>query len=347
MRSLAVLASLLLCACGGVGGNLNEGSVRAAFNEPARSDTALQRTIYDPTTDQTGVLTDQDLVMMTLVSGYICDFRENALGLNALATTNRGSESCPDGAGRLLYDDAGVQTRGEIAITASYQVRGADNQESQPRVIFFSDDVRETGQLLNFVNLPIYGPAPVANASSILKLEIYELDVEEAQETAALLKKIATLGGQVGSPVFGTAFQALLSVGQVFATANEDDREFSFTIGFDPSGAATSTVARNRLREGYYAFIRRERRDSTNHFSGLVICKDPDFIAESSDDCASGKYYRGSTWLLMRVSQEDAKTVQAILAGQLRDQLFDAKPDPEPADLGAINDYLNRILPGN
>ena len=351
MAIVGVISAALVAACSGNSADLNEGSVRAGFAGSSVNPQQANATLYAAPAGLAGppVIDGGDFVMITALSGYICDFRENGLTINAFADSNRGAEPCLGGSTDIFdFESRGEATRGEIAITARYEVRGTTTDPAEDRVIFFSDDVRETGQFLNFANLPVYGPVAAPKASSILKLQIFELDAEENKENAAVLNKLAELGALVPSPVAGGAFSVLSKLGTAFVTSNKDDREFSFELGFDPT-KATPVLRRNPLRAGYYALIRRERRDQFDHFDDLVICPAEGILAEKSAGqteaaaCAAGVPYHGSTWLLLRVTEEDQDVVEAQFRAQLLSTLQQAdifQNGGKLEDLGAAADDL-------
>ncbi len=346
---IAAAAALLLASCGLNSPDLNEGSVRAGFKPANDLGGGLSSVLYAAPGGAVSPIKANQMMMISLISGYICDFRENAFSINPLAATNRGSSTC--GTAGFFFDTAGVATRGEVAITAAYNVRGSDSSDNEPRIIYYNDDVRESGQLFNFQNIPIYGPFPAPQASSVLTLNILELDAEENQETSAVLAKLSQLGQGFGSPLSGSVFGALTSVGQAFVSSNEDDREFAFEMGFDPAQPTSdpSSVHRNSLREGYYAVLRKERRDRTDHFRNLVICPERGVLVPGSSaaDCQTDAYYNRDTWLLLRVSREDKNAVKAQYRERLLADLLAANEGGGTPDLSAFDTLVNSLFPTN
>ncbi|MEM6973512.1 MAG: hypothetical protein AAF577_11965 [Pseudomonadota bacterium] len=320
---LPVISLLALTACSGY--ELNEGQVRGGRATAPATTTSegspLSGALFLPDASSNDVLRVGDDVQITLVSAYICNFREAGGILNepfGFATTNnqRQSDICvEDGQGSRFRGSA---TRGEIAILAGFQFNGVDGATSDvpgERVVYYNEDVRETGQLLNFLNLPLYGPAPYHLASARLRLSILELDQAEVEEQVAILNALADAGTTYASPVYGPTIGVLSSIGEALLRSNDDDVEFGFDMGFDAPNQA-SNLRRNLLREGYLAFIRRERRSDQNHFDDLHICPDRGVIAVGScgpDESVSEPYYAGATWLLLRISKEDPAIADAAL----------------------------------
>ena len=332
--SAFVLGGLLLTGCGSF---LNEGSVRlgaAAGVNNTPGDNVVTDVIYRPSSDEAGALKPGQDVYVTLLSGYICDFREFGGVLNLASSSNLESERCNNDAGPLNLQGQG--TRGEIVVLAGFQFRdGSANQPDTPeeRVIYYNDDVRETGQLLNFANLPVYGPAPVKDASARLRVSILELDKAESEQQAALLNTLAQVGSTFASPMYGAVIGVLGKIGEGLIRSNDDDREMAFDAGFDPTNAE-SKVHRHLLREGYLVLMRRERRSDTDHFEKIRVCPDRGVIihTDSLADCDAAKqtggYYAESTWLLLRVSQERPEVADAELTRTLQ-QLTEASKRPQ------------------
>ena len=324
------LASILVSACGQ---NLNEGQVRAGSGkiETLGTDTrSVTDTMFlDNETSQLSFIDPGDDFQITLISAFICDFREFGYALDFWAQSNHGSNKCRN---KQPVDLQGISTRGEIAVLGGFQFRGGESgQTDEPveRVIFFSDDVRESGQLLNFLNIPVYGPTPAKFAAGRLKLSIIELDQVEAEQQAAFLGQIAKVGATFSSPMQGAVIKALASIGEAFIKANKDDRELAYSIGFDPTNTGSkyyteSQVHRLPLREGYLAVVRRETRSDTDHFEpggkGLLICPERGLLVlESQEGCSRQQYYAENTWLLLRISKEDPEVVNAELTRTVQD----------------------------
>ncbi|MEE3528637.1 hypothetical protein QO167_29825, partial [Pseudomonas aeruginosa] len=102
------------------------------------------------------------------------------------ASGNKESSLCTGGDGSL-FDNA-RSTQGEIAITASAGERGATSNglsfnpadiKRNGRVVYYNEDIRESGQLINALNIPIYGPKTYDGGTFFVDLAILELDENE------------------------------------------------------------------------------------------------------------------------------------------------------------------------
>ncbi len=338
IKKVPIVAILVLNLIGGCGAHLNEGQVRVGTGNLADSGKSVQAATdvvflsSDASSDS--FINPGDDFQITLVSAHICDFREiGSLG-NAFASTNIGTENC---AGGLTQ---GRASRGEIVILGGFHFRGSESgQADEPveRVIFFSDDVRETGQLLNFINLPLYGPTAAKFAAGRMKLSILELDQAEAEQQAAFLGQLAQVGATFSSPAQGPVIGALASIGEAFLKSNKDDRELAFSMGFDPTNARSSfydksIVHRLPLKEGYLAVVRRESRSSVDHFNpgdeAINICPERGLLVTGSD-CSNDQYYADSTWLLLRISREDPEVVNAQLTKTAKDLIAALSSDDQ------------------
>lgn len=324
-----VTVLLILAGCIGNRPGLNEGSVRGAF-VPGGAIQKIDGTLFASTEKRSdganaagaNALADaikpSSAFQISLISAYICDFHEAGGGFNRFAGSNSGAGNiCENGSGSA--QSRGFATRGEIVISARFDdLSLASSQELDgDRVVFFSNDVRETGQMLNFANQPIYGPAKAPNGASKLTMKILELDKEEAEHNAALLEGLADLGAALPSPAVGAAFGTLVKLGSDLVKSNQDDVEFSFSIGFDAAGINATNVAANPLRSGYIAFVRKDDRNTFTHFDDLKICPEQGFISQKTSnektDCK--KPYSGDTWMLIRIAEMPASTANALAIG--------------------------------
>lgn len=255
MKLLKIFAATSLVMLGACASELNEGQVRIGVPQMATGNDGAGTVTPEVFRSTSGaVINENDDFMITLISTYICDFRE-AQTLEFLSPTNSGAIACGD------ERSAGTNTRGEIAILAGFGFRDENGTGGVPeeRLVFLSDDVRETGQLLNFVNLPIYGPARYKFATSRLRMTILELDQEEAEEQSTFLQAVADAGASFSTPIEGKVIEVLASIGDALIKSNKDDREMRFDVGFDvpfstskttsnqPKAAPTGTVEQTDL----------------------------------------------------------------------------------------------------
>jgi len=267
------------------------------------------------------VIDDGDNVSITIMAAFICDFRE--LGLPSfLNTSNPATAGCIDGDG-----GSSPGTRGEIAIIANVVERNAVNGVGATarayndltragRVVYYGEDVRETGQLLNIRNLPIYGPIRYDKGAVYLKLSMMELDEEESSQSREVLTQLASLGAQSGIFASAPVLEVLNQLGGALLAQNRDDVEFLFEVQFDPP-STTASVVRAPLMEGYYVLTRQENRseDLAARFADkpLYLCPKMGWLAT---DEACGRPFRGMTWILLRISREDDDVALANNAGQ-------------------------------
>ena len=320
---ISVLVGVLLAGCSGV--DLNDGQVRiAASNQPSGGavDQGIFRQ-YLPTSPglSTQIMPGEDF-HITLVSAYICNFREFEPINSLLDFSNDGSAKC--GGDSVFQSEV---SRGEIAMLAGFGFRDENAKTAEDdgeRLVYFSDDVRESGQLLNLLNLSVYGPAPYKKASSRLSLTIMELDQAEVEQQAGFLKTIAAAGQSFASPLQGPVLNVLGSIGEAFIKSNKDDRELAFVMEFDPifegKNGKQSNVFRLPIREGYLVVIRHEKRSETNHFDNIKVCPEIGLITNKSG-CKQNEYYQDNTWLLLRISREDKDVADAKLTGTLQELL--------------------------
>lgn len=265
---------------------------------------------------------EADNVSITLLSAFICDFREGGILAGSFDATNRDSEVCPGGlktstSGQILSSQDPA-TRGEIAILADYTERDGSNEVARDsasiynfgRVIYYNEDIRETGQLLNDINIPIHGPIKYKKGATQLRLAIIEFDEDENERTKQIVQTLARIGGAAYPPAV-PVLGVLTNLGNSVLNANKNDVEFRGEVTFD-APSKLSSLHRNPLQEGYYVFMREENRSKDFKWSKIEVC--PEFGRVMYDNCT--KTYRNQTWLLVRVSREDADVALAQNAGQ-------------------------------
>lgn len=326
------LGALSACSSG-----LNEGAVHVS-TVPVQSKSdplKLDGKVFfasDGLKTSSAVIQPGENFSITLVSAFFCDFRELSIVSGLLDPTNAGAEACGGGLRGFPLANQESATRGEIAILAEFTERDGTNEVARDsgalynfgRVIYYNEDVRETGQLSNEINKPIYGPIAYKKASTQLRIAMIEFDEAENERNKAILAGLAKVGGTAyppAAPVMGI----LNSLGNTVINANKNDVEFLAEITFDPP-SATSNVYRNPLQEGYYVFLRREDRSQDVDWDklDLSICEAGGYARVMRGDCSAtaaeddkARTYRDDTWLLVRVSREDKDVAAAQNAGQL------------------------------
>lgn len=273
-------------------------------------------------------LKENEYFSISLLSAHICGFRESSF-LDII--NSRGNDnSNPDGAsagkqtngctygGLLKLSSRDRITRGEISIIAnageyskskSLTMNPQDNKNNG-RVIYYNDDVRESGQLINAINIPIYGPQQYKGKNFFLELSMLELDNEENEETKALLKSLANIGGKAYPPS-APILAVLNTLGGALLSGNQDDVEARFQMRFDVPATdnSPSNISRLALAEGYYAFVREENRDLNPDWENICVNEALGELGVTSS--AKGKEgkcditYRDRTWFLVRVAREN------------------------------------------
>jgi len=267
----------------------------------------------------TTIIKPNQAFSVRLISAFICDFRESSNPFDGLARGNKGANKCKGGNGGQQSG-----TRGEIAIVANVGERSGttgltfDPSEIQNgRVIYYNEDVRETGQLINAKNLPVYGPITYGGNPIYMDWSVLELDNKENAAARQLLKQLASLGSAVAAP-YTPVLQLLNSLGGALIAANGDDLEMRYQLEADSyfdcndashDGCAKEVVSRMPLREGYYAFIRSENRSEDFDLSQIRICSDHANICSVA--APNESIWRNRTWLLVRIAREDKNAALA------------------------------------
>ncbi len=158
--------------------------------------------------------------------------------------------------------------RGEIAIVARvFETGQGELPDFRPsatkklgRLIYYTEDVRTGGHLLNQSMLPIYGPKTYGGNPLFVQLTVLELDIGEAQQIKALLSTLANLGAKAYAPA-SPVLKALDALGEQLLSGEQDDIEFSFHFTLNPSGGH-ELVPDSRLAVGDYVVIRQRKVDS-------------------------------------------------------------------------------------
>ncbi len=328
------------------------------------------------------IITKGASVGVKLLQAFICDFAEGEnysfLGVpipKRITARNAARED------RCAYYDSGQITRntqGEVAVLATVFEMGGDRKieftkdlaPNEARIVYYDDDVRETGQFLNLSNLPIYGPVTYDGRPLYLKLMIIELDEDELQAQGSLLSELARLGGQAyppGSPLLG----ALEDIGGVFFAQNGNDLEFRYDMIFDGEGTQTSSHA--PLAWGNYVFVRQWDRSKAipweefylNHTDGrlyyrcrvallgsgdkaLTNCTPPGespstpIPKKSNEDIVlgqAGEEYRQYTYFVVKITKNESALQQDVYQtlGDFRAQ------SEEEIDLSTLKEHFETL----
>jgi hypothetical protein len=337
----------------------NEGAVQISHVESDKSFASIF--IGERSPADARIITKGEAISVKLISAYICDFRESRTSGEWFSRTNAGATPCAAGDGNVSFLGSANETSGEIAILANAGERTNNtgltfnpaSLQRNGRVVYYNEDVRESGQLINAMNIPIYGPKTYEGGTFFLDLAIMELDNDESEQSQQLLRVLA----QIGSAAFAPAtpvLNLLNSLGGALLGANGDDVELRYQLEFDPTYSGITSkdekeirlppdVSRAPLREGYYAVVRMENRDQLPDFKSMTIKAPPygPLLADSEE-----KLYTGGTWLLIRVSREDhAQALPQDLSTKLADILEPAaKTDAtSTAQIQAMVDALQGL----
>ena len=337
IATLAIVIFLTGCATGPY--TYNEGSTRvvgytnkvqAKEEKPAKSiGLYMVGSELSKDTEKT-IIKPNDAFSVRLLSAFICDFRELSNPTDSAAISNRGATPCRGGDGG---QHAGV--RGEIVIVANVGERSRDgggltfdpSNVKNGRVIYYNEDVRETGQLINALNLPVYGPKTYGGKPFYMDWSVLELDNKENAAARKLLKQLADAGAAPAAP-YTPVLKLLNTLGGALIDANGDDLEMRYQMEMDSTldcnklgnGHDCNDLAVHRmpLREGYYAFIRSENRSEFPNLDAVNVCE------ESGVLCSKGKPWRENTWLLVRVAREDTNAALAQDTAQTLAGLMDS-----------------------
>lgn len=125
---------------------------------------------------------------------------------------------------------------GEIAIVANAfeEKNGKElgfEDLDNGRVVFYSDDVRK-GQMINFNNMPIYGPLLYNGAPFAFRIAIFELDIT-SERVKAMLDTIAKAGGTAYPPA-SPVLNLLNGIGKTLLNGGQNDTELRYTMVLDP-----------------------------------------------------------------------------------------------------------------
>jgi hypothetical protein len=215
-----------------------------------------------------------DSVSVRINAIYICDFAEsNAFPENftlwaqdAILRADPDEHYPPPSCSGLGLEKSKHYTRGEIVVladvieqgggrTIAYSKNGFDAK--QARVVYYDDDIRESGQFFSIANVPVYGPIKYSGNALFLRLFMLELDDEENAQTSAMLKKLAELGGRAYPPA-SPILKTLSSVGDALLSGEQDDLEFRYTMTFDPYPSTSASYL--PLAVGNYVVVKSTNR---------------------------------------------------------------------------------------
>jgi hypothetical protein len=241
MRVVLVAAIALgaLCGCSVV--NLNTGETDYRISDDSTGELKIK---YDGLKGQsTRLIVSDQSVSVSLLQVFIKDFSERAERI--VAATGLGT------------------VRGEIAVIGRvFELKDGETLDfrrsatKKGRLVFYSNDVRSGGHLLNGSAIPLYGPITYEGRPLVFELTILELDVGEAQQVKSLLSTLATLGAKAYAPA-SPILNTLDKLGEQLLSGEQDDIEFRYYFALYPNGGS-DVVAYPRLAVGNYVLMRQE-----------------------------------------------------------------------------------------
>jgi hypothetical protein len=281
---------------------INGGAIDVRYWDPHKQ--AFTTTFFDPSDCNIpsgspnecvlapkSILARGDSVSLRVLRAYICNLPEAAGSFSEFEEYSREFETktlkCISG--RNIH----FSTRGEVAVLAKVAERktgaGAVFKQgeiapSDARLIYYSEDMRETGQPPNFANVPLYGPVTYEGSPILVQLHVVELDDAESEAQRSLLTSLAKLGSAAYPPA-SSALAVLDKVGTAFLSGQQDDLMFDFLVEFDAGeskGGRSTADLSLPLAQGIYAFVRMGNRNESalwselvlDHRSGLLHCRD-------------------------------------------------------------------------
>jgi len=273
-----------------------------------------------------------DTVSLHLRSAYIKDFAENEVTPYITPVFTRNWR----------------EPVGEIAIVANAfeEATGRElsfEDQENGRVVFYSGDVRE-GQLINFNNMPIYGPLPYNGGPFAFRIAIFELDIA-SERIKAMLDSIAKAGGSAYPPA-SEVLNLLNGIGKTLLNGGQNDTEFRYTMVLDPKGGVKE-LNHFRLETGNYALVRIEDRDENIPWDRLALNENEAKLYWTDTKDVTGKpvEYTDNTYVIVEVNK-NVSDVHVELAENNFSSLIAAleKKDKQKADSWeSTNDAIMNI----
>jgi hypothetical protein len=358
----SILISTIIASLSGCSGNfLNEGATRVRISTSDDGITHEFKSIYfKPSSTRKEEIKKGEYFSISLLSAYICGFRESR-GLDILTpdgsnppyTIDGNTNPCCTYGGLFKANPGDRKTRGEISLVANAgessntksNIINPEDAHSKGRIIYYNDDIRESGQLINAINLPIYGPTRYGGKNVIFDLWMLELDNTENEKNKALLGTLAQIGSKAyppSAPILGV----LNTLGSAFLSGNQDDVEARFQMRFDVPAPANSNISRLQLAEGYYAFVREESRDVNPEWDKFTVNEAAGELCKSNDGkkcITQNTTYRDRTWFLIRIARESKESALDLEAGEEIKTFLDRLDKFESADINRPKEALNNL----
>jgi hypothetical protein len=136
------------------------------------------------------VVTDQDLVTVTLKSVFVRFFKE------------RG----------------GAERQGEIALVISFQSGAAARQD----ILVYSSEGQTLGSYLDLDDLPVLGPLKLPGDGLTMRIVMIELDRVENEQNKQFIRAVASAGAGF-APHLGSALSIASPIAEFILDQNADD----------------------------------------------------------------------------------------------------------------------------
>lgn len=296
------------------------------------------------------VIQEGESISIKLVQAFVCDFAEDNpfpwdVGMWISDSLTGGPAPTP--CANVGLTSSKHYTRGEIVILADAFELGDKkitfNQafdRSEARVVYFSADVRESGQYMNMANLPIYGPITYNGRPMFLRLAIVELDNEENKQLQQMIGDLANFATQAYPPASG-ALKVLKSVGNTLLSGDQDDVEFDYAMLFDaPGGDADFYLP---LKVGTYVLVRSHNRSVDPDWpSGSDYIFDNELgrlMADDASETAKKTSLRKYTYLVLKVSKNEKALEQDMYQSSYQSFAELAETtEVDPTDFGLLGE---------
>ena len=198
---------------------------------------------------------------------------------------------------------------GEIAIVFRAFELGKDensdfsfgpSSETKGRLVFYSPNVYKK-QILNFNNMPVYGPIEYTGRPLGLDISIIEIDSNSAQ-SKALMEALAGYGEKAFAPA-EPLLKVFNNLGKSILSASGNDTIFRFSMLLDPHEGYKG-LSHPRVEVGDYVFIREHDRQSPLDFDKVQLNSNDGLLyrkhctPSSSETCL----YRENTYLTLQIN---------------------------------------------
>ncbi|WP_133111595.1 hypothetical protein [Candidatus Scalindua japonica] len=198
----------------------------------------------------------------------------------------------------------GFKANGEIAIVVkAFEFGEGEDFDFTPegvkegRVVFYSSDVEED-QILNFNNMPIYGPIQYNGNPIGLDFFIMELDTNDEQ-IAALLSTLASFGAMAYPPA-APILPVLDSLGKSLLKGNTNDIGMRFSLVLDPPEGYAG-LSYPSVEAGNYVLLREDNRQAVTKWDALVLDDNNGLLYNNTTDKQG--LYRDNTYLTFQVNK--------------------------------------------